>query len=69
LKKFSSIEEEIDKVTESYQIGAMELKTVKQNVSLIIDALKIWAKEWKQNYSQNLHKRARAQLDSLTEQT
>jgi len=43
LKEFTRIEEEIEKVTESYQIGAMELKTVKQNVTLIVEGLKSWA--------------------------
>jgi len=36
LKRFTQIEEDIDKVTESYQIGAMELKTVKTNTPLIV---------------------------------
>jgi dynein heavy chain, axonemal len=69
LKFLTTIEEEIEKVTESYQIGAMELKTVKPNTSLIVEGLKQWAKEWKLHFSQDLHKRARSKLDQLTEQT
>jgi len=31
--------------------------------------LKTYAKEWKKEYSENLHKRARTKLDELTEKT
>lgn len=48
------MEEEIDRFTESHKIGAMELKTKD-----ICESLKTCAKEWKLQYSQNLHKRAR----------
>jgi hypothetical protein len=58
LKKFSIVEEEIEKVVEAYKIGAMELKTAN-----IRTGLQTWAKDWKQQYSQDLHKRARLQLD------
>jgi hypothetical protein len=47
-------EEEIDRFTESYKIGAMELKTKD-----ICDSLKYCAKEWKLHYSEDLHKRAK----------
>jgi len=64
LKRFMNMEEEIDKFVESYKIGAMELKTAN-----ICQDLKNWASLWKLHYSQDLHKRARQQLDALTEQT
>ncbi|KAL4479549.1 hypothetical protein ABPG72_018535, partial [Tetrahymena utriculariae] len=64
LKRFSKIEEEIAKIVPSYNIGAMELMT--QNIQI---QLSTWAKEWKLQYSQDLHKRARNLLDNLTEQT
>jgi dynein heavy chain len=35
----------------------------------IKESLKIYAKEWKKEYSENLHKRARHKLDELTEKT
>lgn len=43
LKKFSIVEEEIEKVVEAYKIGAMELKTAN-----IRTGLQTWAKDWKQ---------------------
>lgn len=64
LKKFSQIEEEIEKIVPNYKIGAMELMT--QNICL---SFSTWAKDWKLQYSQDLHKRARHHLDNLTEQT
>ncbi|KAL4465245.1 hypothetical protein ABPG74_001959 [Tetrahymena malaccensis] len=64
LKRFSQLEEEIEKFIPNYQIGAMELMT--QNIQLQFQSL---VKEWKLQYSQDLHKRARYVLDSLTEQT
>ena len=56
-------EEEIDKIGSSIIIGAMELKTDNLN-----DDLKNCAKEWKKQFAQDLHKRARTQLDQLTDQ-
>jgi len=46
LKKFSVVEEEIEKVVEAYKIGAMELKTAN-----IRTGLQTWAKDWKLQYS------------------
>lgn len=42
----------------------MELKTKE-----ICESLKGYAKDWKLQYSQDLHKKARQKLDILTEQT
>jgi dynein heavy chain len=62
LKKFTLVEEEIDKIPKSHLIGAMELKT-----EGLGNGLKHWAKEWKNKYAENLHKKARSLLDTLTE--
>ena len=35
----------------------------------IKESLKIHAKEWKKEYSETLHKKARSKLDELTEKT
>lgn len=54
LKRYTRMEEEIDKFVEFYKIGAMNLKT--EN---ICKELKNLCSMWKQSYSQDLHKRAR----------
>ena len=64
LKKFTYVEDEIDKIEHAHKIGAMELKT-----DNLCQQLKSKAKEWKLQYAQDLHKRARTMLDQLTEQT
>jgi dynein heavy chain, axonemal len=64
LKRFSLVEEEIDQIESSHKIGAMELKT-----DNLVQGLKTWVKDWKLQYAQDLHKRARNLLESLTEQT
>lgn len=62
LKKFSYTEEDIDKIEPTFIIGAMKLKT--HSLAL---GLKSYCKEWKNEYSEDLHKRARVELDKLTE--
>jgi hypothetical protein len=57
LKKFTQVEEEIEKIQESHLIGAMELKT-----EGLCNGLMHWSKEWKNKYAENLHKRARTNL-------
>lgn len=42
----------------------MELKT-----EGLCEGLRRWSKEWKNKYSENLHKKAKLLLDNLTEQT
>jgi dynein heavy chain len=56
------VEEEIGKIPDAQMIGAMELKT-----EGLQNGLRNWAKEWKNKYAENLHKRARNLLDTLTE--
>lgn len=54
LKKFSQTDDEIDKIEPSFIIGAMQLKTQ----SLII-GLKQYTKQWKGEYAEDLHVKAR----------
>lgn len=58
LKRYSQMEDEIDKIDQMHQIGAMALKTKNLKASL-----KGWIEEWKVAYSQDLHKKARANLE------
>jgi dynein heavy chain len=62
LKKFTLTEEDIEKIEPTFIIGAMKLKT--QN---LCNGLKAHCKEWKNQYSEDLHKKARVELDKLTE--
>ena len=64
LKRFSNIEDDIEKIEFSHIIGAMELKTTN-----LCSGLRQHAKDWKAQYSHDLHKRARSMLDQLTEHT
>jgi len=64
LKKFSEIEDQIDSVDEIFKIGAMQLLT--KNIK---ESLKFQSKDWKKEYSETLHKKARLKLDELTEKT
>jgi hypothetical protein len=62
LKKFTKTEDDIDKIEPAFVIGAMKLKT-----QSLASGLKSYCKEWKNEYSEDLHKRARVDLDKLTE--
>lgn len=62
LKKFSETEEQIDKIEPSFIIGAMQLKTQ----SLIV-GLKQYTKQWKGEYAEDLHVKARAELYKLND--
>jgi dynein heavy chain len=64
LKDFTEKEEIISNKIQRYKIGAMELKTEPICLGLIS-----WIKDWKQAFAKDLHNRARAQLQNLTEQT
>lgn len=61
-KKFFVTETEIDKIESSFVIGAMQLKTQ----SLVI-GLKQYTKEWKNQYAEDLHKKARTELYKLSD--
>jgi dynein heavy chain len=55
LKELTRIEADIDKIEPSHKIGAMELKTHN-----LCSGLKSYAKKWKDEYSHDLHKKARS---------
>lgn len=62
LKKFSLLEDEIDSIERTREIGAMALKT-----GQLITGLKARCKEWKNHYAEDLHIKAQEQLYNLTE--
>ena len=61
-KKFSLTEQEIEKIEPTFIIGAMQLKTQ----SLIV-GLKQYTKEWKNEYAEDLHKKAKSELYRLSD--
>ena len=61
-KKFAETEEHIDKIELTFVIGAMQLKT--QN---LVVGLKQYTKEWKNQYAEDLHKKAKHELYRLTD--
>lgn len=54
-KKFSETEEQIQKIESTFIIGAMQLKT-----QALVVGLKQYTKEWKNEYAEDLHKKAKA---------
>jgi len=64
LKLFEEAEAQIDSLDPVFKIGAMALKT-----ESLKQGLKTWVKEWKGEYAEDLHKRAKNSLDQLSEQT
>jgi len=62
LKEFSGFEEDVEKIYNHHQIGALSLKT--ENVKT---GLKKWISMWKDAYSKDLHKRAKTLLEHLTD--
>lgn len=62
LKYYTSIEHEIEKIEDVFQIGAMALKT-----QSIKEGLKDYLHNWKGVFAKDLHKRAKAGLDSIFE--
>jgi len=59
LKKFTQVEEEeINLIDPAKIIGALELKT-----DQLVKSLKSYAREWKAKYAENLHKKAKEDLD------
>lgn len=61
-KKFTLTEEDIDKIEPAFIIGAMQLKTQ----SLVV-GLKQYTKEWKNQYAEDLHKKAKSELYRLSD--
>ena len=64
LKTFEEAEAQIESLDPVFKIGAMALKT-----ESLKQGLKTWVKEWKSEYAEDLHKRAKHSLDQLSEQT
>lgn len=62
LKKFTSLEHEIEKIEEVFQIGAMALRT-----QTIKEGLKDYVHNWKGVFARDLHKRAKSRLDNIFE--
>jgi len=62
LKEFSGFEDDVEKILNHHQIGALSLKT--ENVKT---GLKKWISMWKDAYSKDLHKRAKTLLEHLTD--
>lgn len=60
LKKYVTIEGQIQKIAPVHNIGALSLETAPLKYSL-----KSEASSWKSQYSQNLHEQAKAELDSV----
>jgi len=61
-KKFSQTEEQIQKIEPTFIIGAMQLKT-----QALVVGLKQYTKEWKNEYAEDLHKKAKAELYRLSD--
>ena len=60
LKVFSQVEDEIENIVTTFQVGAMALMTEK-----LKDRLKEYSKMWKMAFTKDLHKRAKHRLESL----
>lgn len=62
LKEFVHFENQINKIENFHQIGALSLKT--DNVK---SGLKKWIEQWKEAFSKDLHKKAKTLLEHLTD--
>ena len=62
LKEFVHFQEQINKIDNYHQIGALSLKT--ENVK---NGLKKWIEQWKEVFSKDLHKKAKTLLEHLTD--
>lgn len=62
LKEFLHFEDQIIKIDNQFQIGALSLKT--DNVK---GGLKKWIEQWKEAFSKDLHKKAKTLLEHLTD--
>lgn len=63
LKEFVRYQDEVNKIENYHQIGALSLKT--ENVKA---GLKRWIEQWKEVYSRDLHKKAKTLLEHLTDE-
>ena len=62
LKEFAFFEEQINKIDNYHQIGALSLKT-----DHVKSGLKKWIELWKESFSKDLHKKAKTLLEHLTD--
>jgi dynein heavy chain len=62
LSKFVEDENEILKIHDTHQIGALSLKT-----SNVKGGLKRWIESWKDSFAKDLHKRAKSRMEQLTD--
>jgi len=62
LKEFMHFQDQINKIDNNHQIGALSLKT--DNVK---GGLKKWIELWKESFSRDLHKKAKTLLEHLTD--
>jgi hypothetical protein len=60
LREFQNFEDNVGLIPVFHQIGALMLKT-----ESLKSGLKNWIAQWKEGYSQDLHKKARSQLEHL----
>ena len=63
LRKFQSVEEQINEIKDTHKIGALNLKT--KNLK---DGLIDWVKMWQGAFSKDLHKKAKHLLEKLTDE-
>jgi dynein heavy chain len=61
LKKYDMIEQEIMRIPEAHNIGALSLDTTPLKTALSLEA-----RTWKKQYAQNLHQQAKSELDAIT---
>jgi len=62
LKKYDLVEQEIMRIPQKHNIGAIALETLALKTALSTEA-----KTWKKQYAQNLHGQARTELATITE--
>lgn len=62
LKEFVFYEDQINKIENYHQIGALSLKT-----DHVKSGLKKWIELWKESFSKDLHKKAKTLLEHLTD--
>jgi len=61
LKRYDQVEQEIMRIPEKHNIGALSLDT-----NPLKTALSLEARTWKKQYAQNLHQQAKLELDTIT---
>jgi dynein heavy chain len=62
LKKYDLVEQEISRIPEKHNIGALSLDTTPLKTALSQEA-----RSWKKQYAQNLHAQAKHELDTVTQ--